>query len=236
MKSFLSLLFFFLFANIVVSAQEDIKSQLLPDESADVAYTATFQFDTTDSFEMVYLYDALTGSPEGQMVYKNGNYYMDRNGVLTKLTRSDLLRMFSSEQFRDYRKAKGQWNASIPLFVVGSCAGALAVAGAGLWIYNWIHITDGIYHNKRNLSVRPGFAGLIMIATGLAVGAATIIPAINLYQKGNGMMSSLAYDYNYSRNYEENNNGNHGKRPASNTSMRISVGGTSQGVGIAFHF
>ena len=229
---------FFLFCQ-VLSAQDAFVAQVPEEESSDTVFIAEYHIDTTDFSETFYLYNAMTGVPEGKMVYKNGNYYMDRNGVLTKLTRSDLLQMFDSEQFRNYKKAKGQWNASIPLFVIGGCAGALAVAGAGLWIYNWIQITRGIYHGDTGkFSTTPAFTGFLCVIAGMAVGAATLIPAINLNHRGSSMMGSLAYDYNYSRDYEENrqNNLNPGKRPASNSSMRISIGGNSQGFGLALHF
>lgn len=239
MKKFFPLFLALLFACTALLAQEAPVVQTLDEEMEDAVYIAEYQLDTTDFSETFYLYNAMTGVPEGKMVYKNGNYYMDRNGVLTKLTRSDLLQMFDSEQFRDYKKAKGQWNASIPLFVIGGCAGALAVAGAGLWIYNWIQITRGIYHGDTGkFSTTPAFTGFLCVIAGMAVGAATLIPAINLNHRGSSMMGSLAYDYNYSRDYEENrqNNLNPGKRPASNSSMRISIGGNSQGLGLALHF
>ena len=201
-------------------------------------YDVYSQLDTKDSSETIFLYDAVTGNPSGKMIYKNGSYYLERNGVQTKLTRSDLLRMFSSEQFRDYNKAKGKWNASIPLFAVGGCACAVAVTGAGLWIYNWIHVTAGIHQNDSDkFTLKPATIGFACMIAGIAVATGTLIPAFNLHGKGNSMMSSLAYDYNYSREYEDNNGSpSSGKRPASNTSMRISIGGTSQGLGLALHF
>ena len=240
MKKLLTLFLSVLCASL--SAQDDVLASVaesVGDESRQaVLYDAFCQFDTTDFSETIFLYNAVTGVPTGEMVYKNGSYYMERNGVRTKLTRGDLLQMFSSEQFRDYTKAKGKWNASIPLFAVGGCACALAVTGAGLWIYNWIHATVGIYQNDPGkLTLRPATIGFACMIAGMAVATATLIPAFNLHGKGNSMMSSLAYDYNYSRNYEDNNSApNSGKRPASNTSMRISIGGASQGFGLALHF
>lgn len=207
------------------------------ESQTNVSYDAYDAYDTAAFSETIVLHDAVTGDPVGELVYKNGNYYMERNGVRTMLTRSDLLRMFSSEQFRDYSKAKRQWNASIPLFAIGGCAGALVVAGAGLWIYSWIRVTSGIWHNDSSkFSMTPAFTGFMCVIVGMAVGAATLIPAFNLHGRGSSMMSSLAYDYNYSRNVDDNEHQNSGKRPASNTSMRLSIGGTSQGVGLTLHF
>ena len=205
--------------------------------SNDTLLDMDYPLGTTDITETILLYDAATGKPTGEMVYKNGNYYMENHGMLTKLTRSELIRMFSPGDFKDYRKAKKQWNASIPLFAIGSCAGAVAVAGAGLWLYNWVRVTKGIYSGDNEaFRLSPAVTGFTCIVAGLVVSAATLIPAFNLYNKGNSMMSSLAYDYNYSHNSEINGMPNSGKRPASNTSMRITIGGTSQGVGVAFHF
>lgn len=224
-----------------LSAQDNVMASVAEADNAevqqDVWYDVYYQFDTADFSETIFLYDAVTGNPEGEMIYKNGSYYMERNGVRTRLTHNDLLRMFSSGQFRDYKKAKGQWNASIPLFAIGGCAGALVVAGAGLWLYSWVKLTASFHHGDGSFSVSPAFAGFLCVVVGMAVGTATLIPAFNLHGRGSSMMSSLAYDYNYSRNSEENNgNPGSGKRPASNTSMRISIGGTSQGFGLALHF
>lgn len=242
MRKILTLLFLLSVCCVTSSAQDSALASIVESDTAEnqivALYDAYSQFDTTDFSETIFLYDAVTGNPEGEMVYKNGSYYMERNGVRTKLTRGDLLRMFSSEQFRDYNKAKGRWNASIPLFVIGGCACALAVTGAGLWIYNWIHVTAGIYQNDSDkFTLKPATIGFACMIVGMAVATATLIPAFNLHGRGNSMMSSLAYDYNYSRNYEDNNvTPSSGKRPASNTSMRISIGGTSQGFGLALHF
>ena len=238
MKKFFPLFLALLFACTALLAQEAPVVQTPDEEMRESVYIAEYQFDTTDFSETFYLYNAMTGVPEGKMVYKHGNYYMERNGMYTKLTRSDLLRMFSPEQFRDYKKATGQWNASVPLFAIGGCAGGLVVVGVGLWLYNWVQVMRLDRSNMDKFTTTPAFTGFMCVIVGMAVAAGTLIPAINLYQKGSGMMSSLAYDYNYSREYEENrqNNLNPGKRPASNSSMRISIGGNSQGFGLALHF
>lgn len=240
-KSLIPIIALFVFG-VALKAQElsslSFDEVCVAESQSDVVYDAYDQFDTTDFSETFFLYDAVTGNPTGEMVYKNGSYYMERNGVRTLLTRSDLLRMFSPEQFRDYSKAKRQWGASIPLFAIGGCAGALVVAGAGLWLYDWVKVTHDIYKgNYDRFSNTLAFTGFLCVVAGLAVGTATFIPAFNLHSRGSSMMSSLAYDYNYSREYEDNSGSpGSGKRPASNTSMRLSIGGTSQGVGLTLRF
>ena len=118
-KSLIPIIALYVFG-VALKAQElsslSFDEVCVAESQSDVVYDAYDQFDTTVFSETFFLYDAVTGNPTGEMVYKNGSYYMERNGVRTLLTRSDLLRMFSSEQFRDYSKAKRQWGAKTPLF------------------------------------------------------------------------------------------------------------------------
>lgn len=251
MKKLLPLLLALLFAGMSLSAQENIVPQSPADESDDVAYAATYQFDTTDFSEIIILYDA-AGKPKDELVYKNGNYYMDHNGSLRKLSSSELRKMFSREEFRNYQQAKNQYNGSISLFVIAGCAGGLIAAGAAWFLYDWFHIMSGSPGQYGDRFVnRPAFKGFLCVVAGMVVGTATIIPAVNLRGRAGSVMGGIAYDYNYSHgvyddeNYNNNDNNNNnnnnstpgsGKRPASNTSMRISIGGTSQGFGLALHF
>ncbi|MBR0078549.1 MAG: hypothetical protein IJP72_09165 [Bacteroidales bacterium] len=249
MKKLLPLLFALFFAGMSLSAQENIVPQSPADESDDVAYAATYQFDTTDFSEIIILYDA-AGKPKDELVYKNGNYYMDHNGSLRKLSSSELRKMFSREEFQNYQQAKSQYNGSIPLFVVAGCAGGLIVAGVAWFLYDFFGIMTGSSQWDGGFASVPAFRGFLCVVTGMVVGTATIIPAVHLRGKASSVMGGIAYDYNYSHgvyddeNYNNDNNNNNnnnstpgsGKRPASNTSMRISIGGTSQGFGLALHF
>ena len=246
MKKLLPLLLALLFADMSLSAQENIVPQSPADESDDVAYAATYQFDTTDFSEIIILYDA-AGKPKDELVYKNGNYYMDHNGSLRKLSSSELRKMFSREEFRNYQQAKSQYNGSIPLFVVAGCAGGLIVAGVAWFLYDFFGIMTGSSQWDGGFASVPAFRGFLCVVTGMVVGTATIIPAVHLRGKASSVMGGIAYDYNYSHGFydddnDNNNNNNNnstpgsGKRPASNTSMRISIGGTSQGFGLALHF
>lgn len=246
MKKSLPLLLALLFAGMSLSAQENIVPQSPADESDDVAYAATYQFDTTDFSEIIILYDA-AGKPKDELVYKNGNYYMDHNGSLRKLSSSELRKMFSREEFRNYQQAKSQYNGSIPLFVVAGCAGGLIVAGVAWFLYDFFGIMTGSSQWDGGFASVPAFRGFLCVVTGMVVGTATIIPAVHLRGKASSVMGGIAYDYNYSHGFydddnDNNNNNNNnstpgsGKRPASNTSMRISIGGTSQGFGLALHF
>lgn len=246
MKKLLPLLLALLFAGMSLSAQENIVPQSPADESDDVAYAATYQFDTTDFSEIIILYDA-AGKPKDELVYKNGNYYMDHNGSLRKLSSSELRKMFSREEFRNYQQAKSQYNGSIPLFVVAGCAGGLIVAGVAWFLYDFFGIMTGSSQWDGGFASVPAFRGFLCVVTGMVVGTATIIPAVHLRGKASSVMGGIAYDYNYSHGFydddnDNNNNNNNnstpgsGKRPASNTSMRISIGGTSQGFGLALHF
>lgn len=246
MKKLLPLLLALLFAGMSLSAQENIVPQSPADESDDVAYTATYQFDTTDFSEIIILYDA-AGKPKDELVYKNGNYYMDHNGSLRKLSSSELRKMFSREEFRNYQQAKSQYNGSIPLFVVAGCAGGLIVAGVAWFLYDFFGIMTGSSQWDGGFASVPAFRGFLCVVTGMVVGTATIIPAVHLRGRAGSVMGGIAYDYNYSHGFydddnDNNNNNNNnstpgsGKRPASNTSMRISIGGTSQGFGLALHF
>lgn len=240
-KQWLFLLCLFL-AHAILSAQEDPIAQNTGKELDYIDRTTQCQFDTTDFSEVIHLYDALTGEPNGELIYKNGNYYMDNNGTLKKLTRNDLLKMFSMEEFSEYKQAKNCWNASIPLYVVAGCAGGLLIGGAAWFFYDWTRVMTSSWEG--DFSTRPTFRGFICVLAGLAVGTATIIPAIHLHQKGNSVMGGIAYDYNYNHGiYDDNhNNGNNNstpsssKRPASNTSMHLIIGGNSQGLGLALRF
>ena len=236
MKKLLPLLLALLFADMSLSAQENIVPQSPADESDDVAYAATYQFDTTDFSEIIILYDA-AGKPKDELVYKNGNYYMDHNGSLRKLSSSELRKMFSREEFRNYQQAKSQYNGSIPLFVVAGCAGGLIVAGVAWFLYDFFGIMTGSSQWDGGFASVPAFRGFLCVVTGMVVGTATIIPAVHLRGKASSVMGGIAYDYNYSHGFydddnDNNNNNNNnstpgsGKRPASNTSMRISIGGT----------
>lgn len=240
-KQWLFLLCLFL-AHAILSAQEDPIAQNTGKELDYIDRTTQCQFDTTDFSEVIHLYNALTGEPNGEVIYKRGNYYMNYNGTLRKLTRNDLLKMFSMEEFSEYKQAKNCWNASIPLFVVAGCAGGLIVGGTAWFLYGWSHIMTTTWEG--DFSNMPTFKGALCVVTGIIVGTATLIPAIHLNQKGNSVMGGLAYDYNYNqRSYDDNHNDDNnnstpssGKRPASNTSMHLIIGGTSQGFGLTLRF
>ena len=251
MKKYSTLLGAFLFACTALLAQEAPVVQTPDEEMEDAVYIAEYQLDTTDFSEIITLYDVATGKPTGKLVYKNGNYYMENNGNLKKLTSGDLRKLFSKDEYREYQKGKSQYNGSIPLYVVAGCAGGLIAGGLAWFMYDWFRVVSGTDRwNGERFSTMPAFKGFLCVMTGMAVGIATIIPAINLHQRGSSVMGGLAYDYNYSIQGEEDfNNGNNndnnnnnngtpksGKKPASNTSMRISIGGTSQGFGLALHF
>lgn len=240
-----------LFAGVSLSAQEASTEQLPDEELGNAVYIAEYQIDTTDFSEIITLYDVATGKPTGELVYKNGNYYMKNGSALKKLTSGDLRKLFSKEEYREYQKAKSQYNGSIPLYVVAGCAGGLIVGGLAWFVYDWFRVVSGSARwDGDRFSTMPAFKGFLCVVSGLAVGFATIVPAVHLRQKSGSMMSSLAYDYNFSNqseddfdnnNNNENNNNNNGtprsgKKPASNTSMRISIGGTSHGFGLALHF
>ena len=170
------------------------------------------------------LMEAFQNRGIGQIYYNKGRFWLTGNEEVYKLDKADLQMLFSPAQYDDYRKSKRNQYISIPLFVAGG--GAAAIAGIGLVQFCASFIQTAKYHEQLldsdNLALniwRSAMGGVFLCGGGMLVAAGCLVPATILTVKSKVHLNNIANDFN-----------------TSSTSLRISLGTTPQGVGIILSF
>lgn len=170
------------------------------------------------------LMEAFQNRGIGQIYYNKGHFWLTGNEEVYKLNRSDLQMLFSPAQYEDYRKSKRNQYISIPLFVAGG--GAAAIAGIGLVQFCASFIQTAKYHEQLldsddlGLNIwRSAMGGVFLCGGGMLVAVGCIIPATILTIKSKVNLNNIANDFNTSK-----------------TSLRLSLGTTPQGIGITLLF
>jgi hypothetical protein len=132
--------------------------------------------------------------------------------------------LFSPAQYEDYRKSKRNQYISIPLFVAGG--GAAAIAGIGLVQFCASFIQTAKYHEQLlesddiGLNIwRSAMGGVFLFGGGMLVTAGCLVPATILTVKSKVHLNNIANDFN-----------------TSSTSLRLSLRTTPQGIGITLSF
>ena len=92
------------------------------------------------------LMEAFQNRGIGQIYYNKGRFWLTGNEEVYKLDKADLQMLFSPAQYDDYRKSKRNQYISIPLFVAGG--GAAAIAGIGLVQFCASFIQTAKYHEQ----------------------------------------------------------------------------------------
>ena len=170
------------------------------------------------------LMEAFQNRGIGQIYYNKGRFWLTGNEEVYKLDKADLQMLFSPAQYEDYRKSKRNQYISIPLFVAGG--GAAAIAGIGLVQFCASFIQTAKYHEQLldsdDLALniwRSAMGGVFLCGGGMLVAAGCLVPATILTVKSKVHLNNIANDFN-----------------TSSTSLRISLGTTPQGVGITLSF
>lgn len=170
------------------------------------------------------LMEAFQNRGIGQIYYNKGRFWLTGNEEVYKLDKADLQMLFSPAQYDDYRKSKRNQYISIPLFVAGG--GAAAIAGIGLVQFCASFIQTAKYHEQLldsdDLALniwRSAMGGVFLCGGGMLVAAGCIIPATILTIKSKVHLNNIANDFNTSK-----------------TSLRLSLGTTPQGIGITLLF
>ena len=170
------------------------------------------------------LMEAFQNRGIGQIYYNKGRFWLTGNEEVYKLDKADLQMLFSPAQYDDYRKSKRNQYISIPLFVAGG--GAAAIAGIGLVQFCASFIQTAKYHEQLldsdDLALniwRSAMGGVFLCGGGMLVAAGCLVPATILTVKSKVHLNNIANDFN-----------------TSSTSLRISLGTTPQGVGITLSF
>lgn len=170
------------------------------------------------------LMEAFQNRGIGQIYYNKGRFWLTGNEEVYKLDKADLQMLFSPAQYEDYRKSKRNQYISIPLFVAGG--GAAAIAGIGLVQFCASFIQTAKYHEQLldsddlGLNIwRSAMGGVFLVGGGMLVAAGCLVPATILTVKSKVHLNNIANDFN-----------------TSSTSLRISLGTTPQGVSITLSF
>ena len=170
------------------------------------------------------LMEAFQNRGIGQIYYNKGRFWLTGNEEVYKLDKADLQMLFSPAQYDDYRKSKRNQYISIPLFVAGG--GAAAIAGIGLVQFCASFIQTAKYHEQLldsdDLALniwRSAMGGVFLCGGGMLVAAGCLVPATILTVKSKVHLNNIANDFY-----------------TSSTSLRISLGTTPQGVGITLSF
>ena len=192
------------------------------------------------TYDTLYLYDtlpqpALMNKEElikafrsnrgiGQIYYNKGHFWLTGNEEVYKLDMGDLQMLFSPAQYEDYRKSKRNQYISIPLFVAGG--GAAAIAGIGLVQFCASFIQTAKYHEQLldsddlGLNIwRSAMGGVFLFGGGMLVAAGCLVPATILTVKSKVHLNNIANDFN-----------------TSSTSLRLSLRTTPQGIGLTLLF
>ena len=170
------------------------------------------------------LMEAFQNRGIGQIYYNKGRFWLTGNEEVYKLDKADLQMLFSPAQYEDYRKSKRNQYISIPLFVAGG--GAAAIAGIGLVQFCASFIQTAKYHEQLldsddlGLNIwRSAMGGVFLFGGGMLVAASCLVPATILTIKSKVHLNNIANDFN-----------------TSSTSLRLSLGTTPQGIGITLSF
>ena len=170
------------------------------------------------------LMEAFQNRGIGQIYYNKGHFWLTGNEEVYKLDKADLQMLFSPAQYEDYRKSKRNQYISIPLFVAGG--GAAAIAGIGLVQFCASFVQTAKYHEQLldsdDLGVniwRSAMGGVFLFGGGMLVAAGCLVPATILTVKSKVHLNNIANDFNTSK-----------------TSLRLSLGTTQQGIGITLSF
>lgn len=170
------------------------------------------------------LMEAFQNRGIGQIYYNKGHFWLTGNEEVYKLDKADLQTLFSPAQYEDYRKSKRNQYISIPLFVAGG--GAAAIAGIGLVQFCASFVQTAKYHEQLldsdDLGVniwRSAMGGVFLFGGGMLVAAGCLVPATILTVKSKVHLNNIANDFNTSK-----------------TSLRLSLGTTQQGIGITLSF
>ena len=170
------------------------------------------------------LMEAFQNRGIGQIYYNKGRFWLTGNEEVYKLDKADLQMLFSPAQYEDYRKSKRNQYISIPLFVAGG--GAAAIAGIGLVQFCASFVQTAKYHEQLldsdDLGVniwRSAMGGVFLFGGGMLVAAGCLVPATILTVKSKVHLNNIANDFNTSK-----------------TSLRLSLGTTQQGIGITLSF
>ena len=170
------------------------------------------------------LMEAFQNRGIGQIYYNKGHFWLTGNEEVYKLDKSDLQMLFSPAQYEDYRKSKRNQYISIPLFVAGG--GAAAIAGIGLVQFCASFVQTAKYHEQLldsdDLGVniwRSAMGGVFLCGGGMLVAAGCLVPATILTVKSKVHLNNIANDFNTSK-----------------TSLHLSLGTTPQGIGITLSF
>ena len=139
----------------------------------------------------------------GRLYYAKGNMYLTGSDELFRLYNSDLERLLSISEYKDYRKAKRNQYISIPLFVAG---GAAAVtAGLGLYQFCASFVQTAKYNeqilNSDDLGVilwRSAMSGMFLCAGGALAATAFIVPAAVLTVKSKVRINQIVNRFNAS--------------------------------------
>ena len=170
------------------------------------------------------LMEAFQNRGIGQIYYNKGRFWLTGNEEVYKLDKADLQMLFSPAQYEDYRKSKRNQYISIPLFVAGG--GAAAIAGIGLVQFCASFIQTAKYHEQLldsdDLALniwRSAMGGVFLCGGGMLVAAGCLVPATILTIKSKVHLNNIANDFN-----------------TSSTSLRLSLRTTPQGIGITLSF
>ena len=122
------------------------------------------------------LMEAFQNRGIGQIYYNKGRFWLTGNEEVYKLDKADLQMLFSPAQYEDHRKSKRNQYISIPLFVAGG--GAAAIAGIGLVQFCASFIQTAKYHEQLldsdNLGLniwRSAMGGVFLVGGGMLVAA-----------------------------------------------------------------
>jgi hypothetical protein len=166
--------------------------------------------------------EAFQKSGVGELYYKKGHYWITGSEETYKLDKTDLQMLFSPAQYESYRKAKTGQYVSIPLYVLGG--GAAAIAGIGLVQFGMSFIEFAKAGTQFNdelafLFWQDAMRGVFMVGGGLFVATAFFVPAIILSVKSKVRLNRIAEEFN-----------------TPSTSLRLSFGPTPVGVGVSLSF
>lgn len=161
----------------------------------------------------------------GRLYYKNGGIYLTGATEMYRLDKTDLQCLLSATDYEEYRKAKRNQYISIPLFVAGG--GAVAVAGVGLYQfcatlvqtakYNR-HIMDDADYGSALLWNAIG--GFFLCAGGAVVATACIAPAVVMTIRSKMRINRIVDGFN----------------ATSAIAMQLRFGPTPAGAGVTISF
>jgi len=223
----LTLVIFTVFAALSVTAQVDgeVSKQdtiyIIEDEvTYDTLYLQGSETNSLLSKEEVL--EVFQKSGVGELFYNKGHYWITGSEEAYKLDKTDLQMLFSPAQYETYRKAKTGQYVSIPLFVLGG--GAAAIAGIGLVQFgmSFVEFAKAGSQFNSDLSLlfwQSALRGVFMLGGGLFVATGFFIPAIILSVKGKVQLNRIAEEFN-----------------TPSTSLRLSFGPTPAGVGVSLSF